>query len=159
MQPLHLGKAVADLVVDQGPRLFRQAVGVLGWLDIPLPAWIPGLWALLCLSSLPGERPLMMSHGKERLVMALACIGGGVLSFLAVAIAIYVTWTPVGADELHLQGRYLHPCLLGLLAGAALLVPVVRGKRWPVLRRGALLTGALVIHTASLLVLLDRFKS
>ena len=97
---------------------YESAVGILGWLDTPLPHWIYpvfGFIVLLAIAPLLASLTRSLATWSPFLVAALS----GVLLFLGIEIALYATWTPVGAPIVQgVQGRYLLPILplLGLLA-------------------------------------------
>ena len=108
------------IIADQW--LFRQGIGVLGWLDLPLQDWLYAFWtwaiACACIADfLPGadtgEPPVRIGVTEAALV---------VLAAAAIVIAIYqsqyLSWTPVGGPSiLGPSGRYLLP-LIPMLAVA-----------------------------------------
>lgn len=117
--PLDLFLLLARTIATQAHSWANQMVGVLGWLDTPLPRpLVAAQLLLLPLAALlePLERPLARS---TRLLLAATLAG----STLALLLYAYVVWMPVGAGTIDgLQGRYflpLAPMALALLAGAA----------------------------------------
>ena len=111
--------------------LYFQAVGVMGWLSVPLSPRIVYLLPVISLTVVwryGNFGPLERSTRRAlwRLALALAC------TFLIVAI-IYVMWAHVGQNyAAGVQGRYFIPILV--LAGIGLLelVPTRRSSapRW-----------------------------
>lgn len=97
---------------------YESAIGILGWLDTPLPHWVYpllGILLLLCATPLLASLSSASRTWSPLLIATLT----GQLIFLGVEFALYATWTPVGAPVVQgVQGRYLLPILplLGLLA-------------------------------------------
>lgn len=95
--------------------LRMEAVGVLGWLNIPLDPWAQKLARLgfgcVCLSVALQPARLPMASRATILLCAAGCL-------LLMTLATYLTWNPVGHEVIYgMQGRYLLP-LLPLLAPA-----------------------------------------
>lgn len=112
---------------EKGVWFWREAIGVIGTLDVvlPMPMYTAWTWALAAglLAGLfeSGRRPPDL-----RPTAAVIAVGGGVLAVWAICILQYLSWTRVGADVVEgLQGRYLIPI-------AALALPVAS---LPILRR------------------------
>ncbi len=100
---------------------FQEMIGVLGWLDTWLPAYIyPGFAVILGLALwMDGPR----YHWPIRLWTGLMFLGTG----LAVFLSLYVVWTPVGDPVvLGVQGRYFIPLLPLVGASVGWLAP----KAW-----------------------------
>lgn len=113
----------------------RGLTGPLGWLDTPVSRSVTGWWAVLlfaaivvevvfifvCRRDLRGQSlspNLLSMRGKALLVdiSGLICFFLGLgLSMLAVVFALYLAWTPVGADGvLGVQNRYFFPFFIVL---------------------------------------------
>ena len=93
-----------------------SVIGRFGWYDTPMPKWVGTVGALACLCAAlaPGNRPPYLRPALWSLVTVSAVT-------LAIAAALYMSWTPVGNATVHaLQGRYLLPILplLGWLVPA-----------------------------------------
>ena len=118
--PLHF-PAAAVTSLEYSGELWRQLIGVLGWLDTRLLSWAYPLLTLLLASAaldrLEAERTLRIR------VAAVATLT--VLSYSAVVFLIFfITWTPIGADRvLGLQGRYFVMVLPLLALIIASLIP------------------------------------
>jgi hypothetical protein len=88
------------------PRLTHQALGVLGWLDAPIPipvAVFLGMLIVLVALGEPGAPPVCAGF---RWLGALIGIGGA----LMLHAMNYVWWTPPGAPFVAgIQGRHLLP--------------------------------------------------
>lgn len=91
-----------------GFRLVQEFIGVLGWLDIPLPRlFYAGSLLVLCL--LLGMEGIVRHYGRVAAVMALILLA----CCAAVFGALYLDWTPVGGHTVEgLQGRYFIPLAL-----------------------------------------------
>jgi uncharacterized membrane protein len=95
----------------------REVVGVLSWRDLPLPVWLYAAWygvilAVVSLDAvLPATRvrqPWLRAFGAG--VGIAACLAGSVL---LIYLALYLSWTSVGAALVAgVQGRYFIPLLL-----------------------------------------------
>jgi hypothetical protein len=113
-----------------GTVLAQHLVGVLGWLSIMLPDWCYDYgWVAMILAAfacaLDESGPRLATAGWRLLIL--------VVCFLGVALALYVTWTPVGAPLIEgLQGRYFIPLLL-LMSQAIPSLPLPSSIRRPLL--------------------------
>ncbi len=111
--PLRFLKVIAELIRSKSTSYVRSAIGILGWLTLPLPAfayWLSGIGLVLtCATRRAGEQRLpLLSVAWCLLLFA----GGAVL----IMTAMYLTWTPVGGRIVSgVQGRYFLP-LLALVA-------------------------------------------
>ena len=90
--------------------LFRTFVGVLGWLDTPLPmsyyAATAVMLLLAVLASLPDQQSL--DGVARRLAAGILLLG----AIGAVFLLEYLSWTPVGARVVEgVQGRYFLPIM------------------------------------------------
>ncbi|MHB0971739.1 MAG: DUF2142 domain-containing protein [Thermoanaerobaculia bacterium] len=95
----------------------REIVGNLGWLDHPLPIWIPPVVAggTVLVAMLDGPAVQRLS-AAARLWVAIACIGVAAGLFLALHLG-----TPLEGEFVEgLQGRYFIPALWPLLVAVAL---------------------------------------
>lgn len=95
-----------------------QLVGVIGWNKMPLPRAsyaVPVLaMGLIVLIRRPSDPRLPRIAGFWQVALA---IGGAVL----VEVALYLTWTPVGAPLINgVQGRYFLPLMGTLLVGGSI---------------------------------------
>jgi uncharacterized membrane protein len=104
--------------LDYSVELWRQLIGVLGWLDTPLyPPAYPVLTVLLIAASL--DRLDLPRAGRLRIA---AVAGLTALAYCILVFALlYVTSTPVDSERvLGVQGRYFIVAvpLLALIAAA-----------------------------------------
>ncbi len=88
--------------------LEASMIGVLGRLDLFLPAFLYPLWlaaaAIAVLSEMGGHDRHSPKPRPLLILLALAA------SYVLICVSTYLTWTPVGADHLAgMQGRYLLP--------------------------------------------------
>jgi hypothetical protein len=102
-------------------------VGILGWLDTPMPAQAYETLGLgmLALAAAPlAAAPFVMARGPV-LALRLACLGMALVSALIVFAALLATWTPHPAQIIHgMQGRYM---LLPALLACCALLPAMPG--------------------------------
>jgi uncharacterized membrane protein len=84
--------------------LITSHFGILGWLDTHISSWLPYLYALVLILT-------AVVDGNEGVIMKpfqRIAICGTILSLSgAIATALYLTWTSVGAEDIQgIQGRY-----------------------------------------------------
>jgi uncharacterized membrane protein len=151
----HPADKAAFLVRDlarSAPVLSHQAVGVLGWLDAPLPslvAVILGLMIALVALGEPGPPP--RCAGFQWL---------GVIIFVAGAFTLhamnYIWWTPPGSPRVEgIQGRHLLP-LLPFLVGT-IGVPIWISGPLARIRPMLIVTFLITSATTTVLTVLDRY--
>jgi uncharacterized membrane protein len=129
--------------------LSDSTVGLLGWLTLKLPGWVTPLAAGALLLSLWGSA----EPGRARLPMVMLCWSWllGLVCVVAVEMALYVGWTPVGGYFVEgVQGRYFTPllpllaaCLSARLAPARPAEALARAAQAGVLLAALLLTLAM----------------
>lgn len=142
--PLHFPRAFITSL-DFTPELFRQMIGILGWLDTALhPVAYPVLGVTLVAVSL--ER--VSTSPEVRVRLAAVSWLTVVAYILAVFVIFYLIWTPLVSERVEgVQGRYFLAALPVAAVGIACLVG--RGLRTPVLAATAI-GGALVSGVATL---------
>jgi uncharacterized membrane protein len=93
--------------IHQFRALSWQFIGVLGWLDAPLPKiCVFGGFGLLVFCGIFESRPEVDLRTRDKGILGAYAIGTGVL----VATMVYMGWSSVGATEVDgLQGRYFIP--------------------------------------------------
>ena len=90
--------------LDYTPELWRQLIGVFGWLDVPMRAWAYPVISLLLAPCFVGALGLA---GAARARVAVLALAAALAYCCAVFIIFFVTLTPTTADRIHgLQGRY-----------------------------------------------------
>jgi hypothetical protein len=112
--PLGFADVLARSVRDGAVSYAVTMVGVLGWLDTPLPRWIYPAWlATLVGVAVWDGGPDSPVRGSRRAL----CLGIAIAGALAVLGLIYLV-NPVGSVRIEgVQGRYFLPFLpLGLIA-------------------------------------------
>ncbi len=115
---------------------FQSFIGVLGWLDNPLPSSLikSFLCILLVNALLAGNRKFRLSL-RDKMIL----LGTFIAGLLAVETAIYLTWTPVGGSIVEgVQGRYfipLAPMLLLVFSNNE--VSALAGRFWWFLQTGS----------------------
>ncbi len=124
--PLVTADAFIRTVQLYGVSVYDAFVGELGWSDVLFPNWyyslVTAMLAVAFLASLPmrdGVRPLGAA------LIFLGLFGAGV----AIYVAQYIAWSPIGSDIMHgVQGRYfIAPALfLGLLCPAVRFPAILR---------------------------------
>jgi uncharacterized membrane protein len=102
----HPDKFISAVItsLDYTGELWRQLIGVLGWLDVRMQAWVyPVISLLLVLTFFDSLEFDRVTQWK------VACIAASTaLAYcLAVFAAFFITLTPTAAERIHgLQGRY-----------------------------------------------------
>jgi hypothetical protein len=118
--PLLFPRLLISSFIDYGVPLWRQVIGVLGWLDTPLAAWTYPVLTALLLASFFG--PLGTDRATGRRV-ALACALAVAGYCFAVFFIFFLVWTALDATQIDgVQGRYFVPALPALALGTAALV-------------------------------------
>ena len=106
-EPIRYLAILVNTMVERVGILARQLIGVLGWLDTPLPAWFYAVsYAALGLVSLVDQNPAVRLRLYAKFII-LAIISAG--TFL-VFTGLYIKWTSVGGPVVKgLQGRMFIP--------------------------------------------------
>ena len=101
--PMHFPAALLQSL-DYSVELWRQLIGVLGWLDTYLvPLAYPTLTALTIVTF--AEKLQVDSERRYRI--AFWCIAAVLAYILAIFLIFYLSWTPIDSDRvLGVQGRY-----------------------------------------------------
>ncbi len=147
--PLAVAKLLTRDLVSRAPRYAREAIGVLGWLDVPLPWWAYLLSAVTLLAAAIWRRAV------EPPVPAPLVVGSLVATLFLVALSLYFIWTPVGADRLEgFQGRYLLP----VLPLVAALPPLRRRLEMPRAGEFAALLAASAVLAVALRAIVQRYS-
>lgn len=144
-EPLHFPSLVIATLELEWRALWRQLIGILGWLDVPLAGWTyPVLTGVLAVAMV---EPLGLD-AKTRARVALACTLTASAYALAVFLIFFIKWTPLDAPEIWgIQGRYF---LVVLPACAIALSALVnRGPPGWIIRPSAIL-GAVLSGLASI---------
>ncbi len=132
--------------------LQRQMIGMLGWVNTPLPVIVYTLWTCALGAALVSDATRQQPPAKpwgphltESALLFLAVL----MALCAIYLSHYVTWTRVGAPLTEgTQGRYFLP-LLPMLAVA---VPLMGGG-WTRLPARVLLAAPLVVAALDILVI------
>jgi uncharacterized membrane protein len=143
--PLHFPTMLIGNVQDAF-ELWRQFIGILGWLDTALHPWTYPAASVLLLSTL--LVPLKSDFKTRRRLALFACVS--VLGYcFAVFLIFYLVWTPT--DSFHVegvQGRYF----IVVLPPIAVMIAAImhRGLRQPLptlaALAGAILSGGATIE-------------
>ncbi|AQS88526.1 hypothetical protein NCH01_17890 [Neoasaia chiangmaiensis] len=108
--PTAFPSQIARSLVVYGNGYLHQFIGVLAWMDTPVPAWFVeiGSAALLC-ALWPGLRP-GLSLNVPGIVRGSILASIMLLAAAAIFLSLDVIWTPVGASVIHgVHGRYFLP--------------------------------------------------
>ncbi|MCB4824237.1 DUF2142 domain-containing protein [Roseicella aerolata] len=122
--PLRLPEILARTAAVSGASILRQAIGVLGWLDTPLPGlvYLAAIMALVLALAADGGGLDGRPGPEGRAVLLAAVVLAGTVT--AIALALYLSYSPVGHPVVQgIQGRYLLPLLLLALPFLPRLVP------------------------------------
>lgn len=129
------------------PILYREGIGVLGWLDTHLHASV--YW--ICSGSFWGL--VLAEHQENRQgLFSFTALITAIATYLLVVISIFSVWNPVGVFMLNgLQGRYLLPLVPCIAISLRYAIPWGGRVSPNVLRKMVLLlmliTQSLTIHT------------
>lgn len=100
-------RIIIQTTLLSGQEYLKHFIGVLGWLDTPLPDWL--IWSyyfMLITAALLDSQNYIQINFKNRLVLfsVFTLIG------LFIYTAMYLSWTEVGSSIiLGIQGRYFIP--------------------------------------------------
>jgi hypothetical protein len=134
-------------VLAQNPWIWRQMIGVLGWLAIEMPGWVYSMWTGALALAAAG---LLAERGTAPAPAMLGLLGIA-LSAWAIMLAQYLGWTQVGAAVIEgVQGRYFLPLLPFLAVG----IPCLRPLRLPGLDAVPLAAGFVGAMTVPVVVAL-----
>ncbi len=104
--PLGFFGMLGASLTDQAADIVMSALGVLGWLSLPLPKWAYAASAFAAVASLVAGRKaegMAPLAGLAWLLLALA-------SVVLIGLALYLQWTAAGAARIGgFQGRYFLP--------------------------------------------------
>jgi hypothetical protein len=113
------------------PNLVPESIGVLGWLNIVLPRWLYGVWAVAIGLAALGDmkriraEPPAPRRWAELVLLVLAALA----AVWAIYLSQYLAWTNVGMARIEgPTGRYLLP-VVPLLALALPRIGLPGGAR------------------------------
>ena len=155
--PLNLFHVVFNTLSSRGGIMLHEFVGVLGWLNTPVPGWIVMIWCFLFLFAVfISDRPDHISY-MVSLGWGITSIVAAILTFLCVTIAVYLVWMPVEASFVYLQGRYFHPIAAALCIAVILIKPFTMKYRPIRLTPVIFLFISTIIHTTTYYILLKKY--
>ncbi len=121
--PLDFLQVISHTLTTRGVVLLHQFVGVLGWLDLPIPTACVWLWGLGVLVVLLASNVAGGLSPRSRFLAGSIWLAGAMLTFIALCASAYIVWMPPGSASINLQGRYLQPIAAAFLVGMAFLRP------------------------------------
>ncbi|MGA2835459.1 MAG: DUF2142 domain-containing protein [Acidimicrobiales bacterium] len=101
------------LVLTQDPGDLRQAIGLFGWTDTPIPGWVATVW-----TAMAGTLCVVGLIGSARSRRAIPLL---VLAVLAMPVVFEIP--KINSVGAYWQGRYWLPLLVGIPLVAAALQP------------------------------------
>jgi len=120
VEPLLFPRLLINLFTDYGIALWRQLIGVLGWLDAPLAGWTYPVLTALLMASFVGPLGVDRATGRR---IALTCAVAVLGYCFAVVFIFFLVWTAIDATQIDgVQGRYFVPALPAVALGTAALV-------------------------------------
>ena len=148
--PLHFPLAMWTALTVWGDRLWLELIGILGWQDILLPAWI--YLVLSVVLPLVVLQKLDLDHAARARVAVVT--GLTVVAYIvAVYLIFFVTYTPVDIDHVRgVQGRYF---VIALPIAAIFLASIVNLGLPRGLLATAAITGSFISGIASFNALLE----
>ncbi|MGK7871596.1 DUF2142 domain-containing protein [Falsiroseomonas sp. E2-1-a20] len=154
--PLQFAAILLRTFATDAAALGQQAVGVLGWLDTPLPRmvhWLAAIALVLALAADAGGEDRRPAPGMPALALALL---GLAVVVVGLSLALYLSYTPPGYPTvIGLQGRYFLPPLLMAVPFVPRLLVAFPGSG-PV-AAGAFLIFAIAVAVLAPLTLVWRF--
>ncbi|MCP4680744.1 MAG: DUF2142 domain-containing protein [Desulfobacterales bacterium] len=120
--PMEFVYIIKNTLVTSGVLLMHQFVGVLGWLDAPIPFFMVVLWWIFTIPAILISGFPPMPRMKE-LALSLEYIFIACTIFFLIFISAFMLWMPVGSTWIGVQGRYFHTLVLILFFG---LIPWTR---------------------------------
>lgn len=139
----------------QWPFLRKTWIGLLGWIDTPIPQWVRNGWFALFLFGSFFVPPMRARFELPRREIGLLWIAMTATVAL-LCLAIFLTWTPAGDYNMGvMQGRYFLPITFAW----ALAVPSIRlasESLWLYAARAAVVV-CLVLELVSLHAMFFRF--
>jgi len=157
--PVQLFEVMLRTFSADGILFYHQFVGVLGWLDTPVPFWVAVGWGIFAILSIViSDTPAHFGY-KSSLLLGITCFCAAILSVILVFISIYMVWLPVGSPTGVLQGRYFHPIAVALFVGTVLIKPFDIGYNIKRLSRRSLLFASAGINSIAILTVVQRYYS
>jgi uncharacterized membrane protein len=151
-QPLDATSFLVTDFLGSIPRLTHQALGVLGWLDAPIPIPVAVFLGMLIVLVALGEPGAPPACAGFRWLGALI----GIVGALALHAMNYVWWTPPGAPFVAgIQGRHLLPFIPFLFV--AIDSPSWIAQPLSRLRPVFIVLFLLLSGTTTLLTVVDRY--
>jgi hypothetical protein len=119
-EPLLFPRLLLHSFIDYGAQLWRQLIGVLGWLDVPLASWTyPALTVLLVASFFASLGADRTTGRRIAAAAALAALG----YCFSVFLIFFLVWTALDATQIDgVQGRYFVAALPAAAAVPAALL-------------------------------------
>jgi uncharacterized membrane protein len=143
--PFHFPKLLIGSL--QNPfELWRQLIGILGWLDAALQPWVYPAASLFLFATFLARLDL---DSRQRRRVALVAGVTALTYCLAVYGIFYLFWTPTDSDHVHgVQGRYFVVALPAFAIAAAAILNRAPGQNVtaPLAIVGAMLSGAATIE-------------
>lgn len=104
--PIRFARTLLATIQSQSNTYTHQLIGVLGWLDAPLP----NIYIKISLLAL--AIAFFISIKNVKIIDWLLISASALISFLFVFLALYADWSPVKAQIIDgVQGRYFTPFL------------------------------------------------
>ena len=154
--PLKFIYNIWNTLSNNAIRYLHQFVGVLGWQDIPVPFWIVILWSVLAIPAV-GITDQTNLPFRTRLLLGIVCIMVSVLILIFIFTSSYMVWMPIAADSINVQGRYFHAAAAVFFAGITLTISSGANQKLQDLRLPVFAGGACLIHTISILTILQKY--
>ncbi|NWF75894.1 MAG: DUF2142 domain-containing protein [Nitrospirae bacterium] len=100
-------RIIIQTTLLSGQEYLKHFIGVLGWLDTPLPDWL--IWSyyfvLITVALLDSQNDIQINFKNRLVLFAVFTLIG-----LLIYTAMYLSWTEVGSSIIRgIQGRYFIP--------------------------------------------------
>jgi uncharacterized membrane protein len=132
------------MTLDYSAELWRQAIGVFGWLDVEMRSWTYALISLLLALTFCARLDFDRNIRQRIALVAGATI---LAYYLLVSLLFYVTFTPSDAGRIYgVQGRYF----IVLIPLFALITSAVINRKWDTMGAMAAIACAIISAGAML---------
>ncbi|MER9305178.1 DUF2142 domain-containing protein [Mesorhizobium sp. M0496] len=127
--PLRVVPIAIDTLSSFGNMYIHQAIGVLGWLDTPVPKWFVACACAVLILALCSAGVTNIKNAPSFSLFVLALCFAAIASAALIFGAMYVVWTKPSAMVVDgVQGRYFLPILAVL--PVAVTLSSIRWDAW-----------------------------
>ncbi len=103
----YMGIVFNSVFISQGAFQLDSFIGILGWLNKPLPKWLINFYLLILIitAMLLSNNDIKIGLTNKLIILAIFTAG-----VILIETGLYLTWNPVGQNYImDVQGRYFIP--------------------------------------------------